>query len=268
VELAKRLIAPADGALQTGDAVTFQVTISNAGATAITLLPLVDKLQSSRLVYVSAMPPPSSSDGSTIIWSNLAGPSPGGFGLPLAPGEAWIVEVDYLVGAGSTQCDSDRNEALVVGAKDEHGRQVPIAYDGVDLCVADLYEVDDSCAKARPITLDGVAQHHNFHRQGDEDWVSFVMRPGAEYTLTTAALGGIADTQLWLYGADCTTLLAFNDDHSPGSAASQIVYTAAEGATLYARVTDAHSRGDCGCYELAVVERLRHSHLYLPLMMR
>jgi hypothetical protein len=40
--------------------------------------------------------------------------------------------------------------------------------------VPDIYEIDNSLSQANPIVIaDPIAQYHNFHVEGDEDWVMF-----------------------------------------------------------------------------------------------
>ena len=116
--------------------------------------------------------------------------------------------------------------------------------------------MDDSYSQANPIPVDGTVQHHNFHKQNDEDWVSFQVESGIVYTITTSNLVGVVDTQLWLYDSDGTTLLVFNDDYMPGSFASRIVYTATYDGILYAKVTEWQGRGECGFYDLSVTKLL------------
>ena len=72
---------------------------------------------------------------------------------------------------------------------------------------ADGYENDDTKANAKPLPTDGTTRSHNFSKQGDVDWMSFAAVEGTTYTLKTSGLGAIADTYLYLYGKDGTTLL-------------------------------------------------------------
>ena len=266
--MSKRMVAPPDGSVQTGDTVIFHIVISNTGSTTISILPLADSFQSPRLTYLSAKPWPNSVAGNTLIWKDLTAPSPCGFGSDLAPGQVRTITVSLLATGGSTQCESGWNEANITGAVNQYGQQVPPMRDRVNVCIADDYEVDDSCPQAQPIVVDGATQHHNFHRQNDEDWASFPVQAGGVYTMTTSNLAGVVDTQLWLYASDCTTLLAFNDGYLPDSFASQIVHTATKDGTLYVKVSEWQGRGECGCYDLAVVKEARQYRSHLPLVIR
>ena len=268
LEMSKRLVSPPDGIVHPGDTLIFQIVITNTGSTTIAILPLADTIQNPRLVYLTASPLPNSVVGNTLIWNDLTGPPPYGFGFDLAPGQVWTVTVSLLATGSSPQCESGWNETNIVGAINQFGQLIPPIGDRVNTCVADDYEPDDSCGQAQPIVVDGAAQHHNFYKQNDEDWASFQVEAGQVYTITTSNLIGVADTQLWLYASDCTTLLAFNDDYMAGSFASQIVYTATYDGILYAKVTEWQGRGECGCYDLFVSKQARRYRVYLPLVLR
>ena len=107
---------------------------------------------------------------------------------------------------------------------------------GVEVCIAsaDAYESDDTSAGAQPITL-GETQRHNFDSLADEDWVTFTVSGGVMYTIQTSDLDLAADTYLYLYDTDGSTLLAANDDYG-GSLASRIDWIAPSDGTYYALV--------------------------------
>jgi len=87
----------------------------------------------------------------------------------------------------------------------------------VDICdiSPDGYEADDEVGSAQWVTTDGISQTHNIHVEGDQDWMRFYAAAGVTYTLATTNTGGHADTILYLYDTDGTTLIDFNDDY-PG----------------------------------------------------
>jgi len=256
------MVAPADGTVQSGDTVVFHIVITNTGPTTITTLPMTDTFHSPGLIYDSASPLPDSVVGSTLTWNDLTGPAPYGFGSDLAPGQVMTVTVNLLATVG-INCECGWNEAWITGALDEYGTLVVSLNDSAVVPLADDYEEDDTYIQANPIPVDGTIQHHNFHKQNDEDWVSFPVKAGNVYTITTSNLIGVADTQLWLYDSDGTTLLDFNDDYMIGSFASRIVYTATHDGTLYARVTEWAGRGQCGCYDLSIHTEHR---IYIPIV--
>lgn len=112
--------------------------------------------------------------------------------------------------------------------------------------VADPFEPDDSFREARPLALDGSLQRHNFHVDGDNDWVSFTLRANDQLRLHTT---GTCDTYLYLYGSNGTTILAEDDDGGEGQNAS-IVFAARESGTYFGRVR-LFGGGTCNSYELS-----------------
>jgi PKD repeat protein len=87
----------------------------------------------------------------------------------------------------------------------------------VEIChtTPDVYEADDTPASGRWILPDSPMQMHNFHIEEDRDWLRTYAAAGITYTLATTTTGGHADTVLYLYNEDGTTLIASNDDY-PG----------------------------------------------------
>jgi hypothetical protein len=87
----------------------------------------------------------------------------------------------------------------------------------VDICdtAPDAYEADDTAVSARWILPDAPLQMHNFHVEGDQDWVQFYAAAGITYTLATTSTSTHADTMIYLYDGDGTTLIDYNDDY-PG----------------------------------------------------
>lgn len=138
---------------------------------------------------------------------------------------------------------------------------------GVQACLAsaDIYEPNDSAQAATPIAIGSPAQA-NFHGTEDQDWFRFTAQGGVTYTLQTSNLGTAADTYLYLYGTDGSTLLASNDDYD-GSLASYLEWTAPVTGTYYAMVRGWNpSAGGCGTtYDFAVARALTHK-AYLPLI--
>jgi len=140
---------------------------------------------------------------------------------------------------------------------------------GAEVCIAgtDAYEKDDTPVTAQSIAI-GQTQHHNHHAPGDQDWVKFTAQAGGTYAIRTSGLDPAADTYLYLYGPDGTTLLAANDDYG-GSLASQIEWTAPVTDTYYVLVRHWNPNvGGCGTgYNLEVARALANK-VYLPLVMK
>jgi len=138
---------------------------------------------------------------------------------------------------------------------------------GVEVCVAgpDTYEGDDTAVEARSITV-GETQTHNFDSLADEDWVKFTASAGDTYVIETLNLSSAADTYLYLYDSDGSTLLAANDDYG-GSLASRIEWEAPATGTYYVLVKHWNPNvGGCGTiYGLSVS---KGNQTYLPLVLR
>ena len=117
----------------------------------------------------------------------------------------------------------------------------------VQVCFAspDSYENDNDRANAKPLGLNSV-QTHNLHLVNDQDWYRFTAQSGSTYSFATSNLGLSADTYLYLYGTDGTTLLASNDD-SGESLSSRIDWIATGSGTYYLLVKHWNSNvAGCG----------------------
>ena len=126
---------------------------------------------------------------------------------------------------------------------------------GIEVCIAsaDDYETDNSVDTAVSITTDGITQTHSLSAVGDQDWFSFNADTVLIYTIRTENLGPGADTYLYLYDTDGTTLLAANDDYS-GTLASQITWQAPADGTYYVQAKHWNPNvGGCGTnYDFSV----------------
>jgi hypothetical protein len=103
----------------------------------------------------------------------------------------------------------------------------------MEICLAspDIYENDDTWVAATLMQL-GQSTNHNFDAFSHHDWIRFIAETGKSYRIYTSGLGISADTYLYLYGSEGTTLLASNDDYS-GTIASQIERQAPTDGTYY-----------------------------------
>jgi len=106
--------------------------------------------------------------------------------------------------------------------------------------IADEYESDDTSLTATPFVVGGADQSHTIHVVDDEDWVSFEAVAGVTYYVETlpTALTDDSDTEVYLYGPDGVTELAYDDDYGIGYY-SHLEYSASADETLYVQV---HSR--------------------------
>jgi len=135
---------------------------------------------------------------------------------------------------------------------------------------ADSYEADNTPAYARLIETDGKWQMHNFHVEQDQDWVKFVALPGITYTLATTNTGGHADTVLYLYDRDGSTLLDSNDDDPTNWPASRLIWQAPTAGTYYIKVKhwDPYAYGCTTGYGLSITPDRPIYRSYLPVILR
>ncbi|MCL4264744.1 MAG: peptidoglycan DD-metalloendopeptidase family protein [Anaerolineae bacterium] len=138
--------------------------------------------------------------------------------------------------------------------------------DGLPICVVapDDYETDDTWTSSTSLLLH-TSQTHNIHRAGDEDWFAIQATVGQSYTIKTVNLGVHADTYLYVYGANGTTLIVSNDDYG-GSLASHVEWTAPTSGTYYVMVRHWNPNAS-GC-DMQYTILFGNARLYLPLVLR
>lgn len=202
--------------------------------------------------------------GSLRFW--VSDPTPAGATVTLTS----LVQDLAGIGLQSTLAGEERSWTLYAqtdstGALTETNKANNITTTGIDICLAaeDAYEGSDGTASGAVLLND--SQLHNFDRMGDEDWVKITALQGGIYRIITSSLSLNADTYLFLYDRDGTTLLASNDDYN-GTLASQIVWTAPVDGTYYVLVRqwNPNSAG-CGTgYTLGT----GGNSVYLPLIRR
>ena len=112
----KTLISPNPGPANKGSNVVFQITLTNAGSTAITTLPLEDTFSGSCFTYVTASPMPDSVGFGSLLWNDLTGAG------SLAAGGSLTVSVTLAVSGG---CDPAENFSPVSYAVDQFNDPVP-----------------------------------------------------------------------------------------------------------------------------------------------
>ncbi len=107
----------------------------------------------------------------------------------------------------------------------------------------DAFEVDDTASLASDYL--GVAQNHNFHDNGDSDWIRYYSTP-AQISIRTTNLGPNADTCMRLYRSNSTAtgtsggIIASNCDGGPGQS-SVINFTQNDEWVYYIRVYSQNS---------------------------
>ncbi|MBV7339647.1 right-handed parallel beta-helix repeat-containing protein [Chloroflexi bacterium TSY] len=94
----------------------------------------------------------------------------------------------------------------------------PIERPPSSLATADAYEDNDICDRASGIKTDGTTQEHNFHTQGDTDWLRFDAEAGQQYRIEVQTrANSVADVILEVY-AECDGSLEkkFEETFTPG----------------------------------------------------
>ncbi len=81
---------------------------------------------------------------------------------------------------------------------------------------ADAFEVDDTCAQAKPILTDGTVQQRTFHRASDVDWIRFTAQANRTYVIQIENVGPKADAVVFLYNS-CADAPAAVDNNAFGS---------------------------------------------------
>jgi YVTN family beta-propeller protein len=139
----------------------------------------------------------------------------------------------------------------------------------------DAYEPDDSRAEATTVVPPGTTRH-NFHDEGDTDWVRFWGYEGITYTIETRNLAesGIqrVDTKLILYWWDGSNLVKLDDDDDGGDEpfASKIIWPITTTGWYYVNVgrfTGSLSLWGCDAYyDLRISGP--PAHAYLPVILK
>lgn len=101
----------------------------------------------------------------------------------------------------------------------------------------DVYEADNSAAAAKTIAF-GTTQQRSVYPAGDVDWIKFSATAGTMYRIETTRATILPDafTDLELYAANGTTLLASDYDGTGQYSFSRLVWTAPASGTFLLRV--------------------------------
>jgi uncharacterized repeat protein (TIGR01451 family) len=112
----KTLLSPTNSPVSITSNVVFRIVVRNTGNTAIPTLPMEDTFSSAYLQFTNATIAPNGSGAGSLLWTNLASPT------PLAVGASITNDVTMrVVGAGSPAL----NNATVDFAVDANGKPVP-----------------------------------------------------------------------------------------------------------------------------------------------
>lgn len=100
--------------------------------------------------------------------------------------------------------------------------------------IVEVAEAPDSCPGYSIVS--GMYYRENFDFANDNDLYQFTAAAGQTYSIQTSDLESLADTVIALYGPDCTTQLAENDDRQPGDLSSLIVWPAPAAGVYHVKV--------------------------------
>ena len=213
-------------------------------------------------------------------WDNLAGVATFDIQYRDGPGGTWT---DLVIGTSGTYyrfVGADGHTYYFRARARDHAGNLGEyaagdgdAYHLVETCptAADMYEPDDTHTTAGWILPNTDPQVHNVHADGDQDWVGFIAFAGHTYTLTTTNSGGHADTVLYLYASDGTTLIDWNDDDPSNWPASRLEWQPSLSGVYYVKVNhwDQYAYGCTTEYGLAISSDLEAMHIaHLPLGLR
>jgi len=213
-------------------------------------------------------------------WDNLAGVATFDIQYRDGPGGTWT---DLVIGTSGTYyrfVGADGHTYYFRARARDHAGNLGEyaagdgdAYHLVETCptAADMYEPDDTHTTAGWILPNTDSQVHNVHAEGDQDWVRFIAFAGHTYTLTTTNSGGHADTVLYLYASDGTTLIDWNDDDPSNWPASRLEWQPSLSGVYYVKVNhwDQYAYGCTTEYGLSLNSDLEAMHIaHLPLGLR
>jgi len=135
---------------------------------------------------------------------------------------------------------------------------------------ADSAEPDNTPGQARNLVIGAAAQSHNFHAQGDVDWVTMNLQADNSYMIATDELGPgrFADTVIALYDSPtATTPLAQNDDAPSNWPASRLFWKPTFTGTYYLKVWHFDTYG-YGCYTAYSLSAIQARQSFLPMVRR
>lgn len=122
------------------------------------------------------------------------------------------------------------------------------------VAVPDAFEDDDAYSSATYFVLNDDAQQHNFHDEGDVDWIKFVAVAGEEHTITVSNTGANCNAYIELYDTDGMTLIKRRNDGLAGE--SEILIRVLDEARIYyikVGQFDEETFGEGTDYEVRVV---------------
>src|SRR3989339_255232 len=120
---------------------------------------------------------------------------------------------------------------------------------------ADAYEPDGNYSAAGWILTNNTLQYHEVSSAGDADWLKFNATVGSKYLVKTSNLTGGADTTLYVYSTDATTLAGCNDDTSWSSdQTSSVLFIPNSNGTYYLKILDFNGSFSGDSYQIGVLK--------------
>jgi uncharacterized repeat protein (TIGR01451 family) len=130
IAVLKTLVNPDGGVAVAGDTITFTLRLTNTGDTTLTQITLVDTYDPTYLTLTSHSVGPDATAGGAITWTTALGSF-----LPLAPGQAVVLDIDFLAWA-STMPDLTTN-MVIAHAIDEYDHVAGPTQDSADVRITE-----------------------------------------------------------------------------------------------------------------------------------
>ncbi len=119
----------------------------------------------------------------------------------------------------------------------------------------DVYEPDNTCAQAHPITVDApLAETHNFNVAGDQDWIRFTASANRTFILQVSNTGALADPVVLLYDACEGAAPPFDSKDDPFGPSLRMEWDGEAGKTYYIKLIQHNPSvsGDGTSYDVSV----------------
>lgn len=181
--------------------------------------------------------------------------------LDLDDHEMWEVFTDHIPGATGISLEDFWDGWFLPPVQNGYLPEMIAIAGHVEIeYTEDTLEPNDSVAAATPITPGTPSVRSTFFHDpeldgsgaADEDYFAFDAASAETYIIETLALLSGADTKMYLFDTDGTTVLAINDDRTTGDPSSRLDWTAPASGTYYARVFPSTGWAAYGSYSFRV----------------
>ena len=175
VSVSKNLAPGQSPTVRVGDSVSYVITVTNHGTTALTTVPLTDTFDSAHLTFVSSTPAPDATGAGTLSWNDLTGAG------QLAAGQSIAVTVTFTASALGSATDT----GTVAGAVDINSNTAPTAWGTASVAITNPHV---SVAKVLASGQNG------FVRVGDPVSYVITVTNNGDTTMTTVPLTDTFDS--------------------------------------------------------------------------